>query len=210
MAESLASSGDKRVYNTRSRKRSLETQEKDELPKCVNLEKEEVSATNESEENGVPDCAICLQTCVHPARLPCGHIFCFLCVKGVVHSGWRCAMCRAPIPHDYLDSPQLLVAPKLVGDIEKKTSQNDVKEEYQWFYEGRHGGWWQFEERTASELETAAISGVVQFDTLICGSIYTLDLSNMIQYKKERPWQARKLLRELPSKVERRGIAGIK
>lgn len=72
------------------------------------------------------------------------------------------------------------------------------------------GGWWQFEERTASELESAVISGLAQFDTLICGSIYTLDLSKMIQFKKDRPWQARKLLRELPSKVERRGIAGIK
>lgn len=27
------------------------------------------------------ECPICLQTCIHPARLPCGHIFCFLCVK---------------------------------------------------------------------------------------------------------------------------------
>lgn len=44
MAESLPISGDKRVYNTRSRKRSLETDEKEELPKCVNLEKEEVTS----------------------------------------------------------------------------------------------------------------------------------------------------------------------
>ena len=29
------------------------------------------------------ECAVCLQTCVHPVRLPCRHIFCFLCVKGV-------------------------------------------------------------------------------------------------------------------------------
>lgn len=57
-----------------------------------------------------------------------------------MHSGWRCAMCRAPIPHDYLDSPQLLVAPKLVGGSENKNiSQDDVEEEFQWFYEGRHG-----------------------------------------------------------------------
>lgn len=27
------------------------------------------------------ECPVCLQTCIHPARLPCGHIFCFLCVK---------------------------------------------------------------------------------------------------------------------------------
>lgn len=30
------------------------------------------------EEN---QCPICLQKWVHPSKLPCGHIFCFLCVK---------------------------------------------------------------------------------------------------------------------------------
>ena len=29
------------------------------------------------------ECAVCLQTCVYPVQLPCKHIFCFLCVKGV-------------------------------------------------------------------------------------------------------------------------------
>ena len=34
--------------------------------------------------NEVPiECAVCLQTCVYPVQLPCKHIFCFLCVKGV-------------------------------------------------------------------------------------------------------------------------------
>lgn len=27
------------------------------------------------------DCSICLQTASFPTRLPCGHVFCFLCVK---------------------------------------------------------------------------------------------------------------------------------
>ncbi|KAK9502770.1 hypothetical protein O3M35_011479 [Rhynocoris fuscipes] len=209
MAESLPSSGDKKEYPLRCRKRSLETQDEDQVTKSLAvIEKGDKATKNESEDN-VPDCAICLQTCVHPAKLPCGHIFCFLCIKGIVHSGWRCAMCRATIPHDYLDSPLLVNTPKVVA-LEKKTVQSDDKEDYQWFYEGRHGGWWQFEERTANELENAANTGVTQFDTLICGSLYTLDLSIMMQFKKDRPWQARKLLRELPSKVERKGIAGIK
>lgn len=30
------------------------------------------------------ECPICLQKCIHPARLPCGHIFCFLCVKVII------------------------------------------------------------------------------------------------------------------------------
>ena len=27
------------------------------------------------------ECAVCLQTCLLPVKLPCGHIFCYLCVK---------------------------------------------------------------------------------------------------------------------------------
>lgn len=27
------------------------------------------------------DCAICLQPCLQPVKLSCGHIFCFLCAK---------------------------------------------------------------------------------------------------------------------------------
>lgn len=29
----------------------------------------------------IMECPICLQICIHPSKLPCGHIFCFLCVK---------------------------------------------------------------------------------------------------------------------------------
>ncbi|KAG0714057.1 E3 ubiquitin-protein ligase rnf146 [Chionoecetes opilio] len=54
------------------------------------------------------ECAVCLQKCVHPVRLPCTHIFCFLCVKGVANQSKRCAMCRQEIPADFLDHPTLL------------------------------------------------------------------------------------------------------
>ena len=30
------------------------------------------------------ECAVCLQPSIHPVRLPCNHIFCFLCVKGTI------------------------------------------------------------------------------------------------------------------------------
>ncbi|KAH7976626.1 hypothetical protein HPB52_017026 [Rhipicephalus sanguineus] len=57
--------------------------------------------TGTDEEPPAPrlECAICLQKCIHPARLPCGHIFCFLCVKGIANQSKRCAMCRqSPSP----------------------------------------------------------------------------------------------------------------
>ena len=55
---------------------------------------------------------MCLQTCVHPVQLPCNHIFCFLCVKGVLaNQRRRCALCRKDIPAEFLDNPKLVTKP---------------------------------------------------------------------------------------------------
>ncbi|KAB0386671.1 hypothetical protein FD755_001627 [Muntiacus reevesi] len=83
----------------------------------------------------VPECAICLQTCVHPVSLPCKHVFCYLCVKGASWLGKRCALCRQEIPEDFLDKPTLLSPEEL-----KAASRGNG--EYAWYYEGRNG-WWQ-------------------------------------------------------------------
>uniref|UniRef100_A0A3B4A7H9 E3 ubiquitin-protein ligase n=1 Tax=Periophthalmus magnuspinnatus TaxID=409849 RepID=A0A3B4A7H9_9GOBI len=55
-----------------------------------------------------PECAICLQSCVHPVQLPCCHVFCFLCVKGASWHSKRCALCRQEVPEDFLERPVLL------------------------------------------------------------------------------------------------------
>ncbi|XP_037720269.1 uncharacterized protein LOC119553743 isoform X2 [Drosophila subpulchrella] len=95
------------------------------------------------------ECPICLQTCIHPARLPCGHIFCFLCVKGVAYKNRRCAMCRREIPAEFLDHPQL------VNGIEDICTTRATEDGYQWYYEGRNGGWWAYDSRTNEDIEIA-------------------------------------------------------
>jgi len=87
--------------------------------------------TTERLEN-VIECAVCLQSCIHPVKLPCSHIFCYLCVKGVAFQSRRCAMCRQEIPADFLLHPQLIDR----AQLEKETTLDDG---YQWFYEGRNG-----------------------------------------------------------------------
>lgn len=82
-----------------------------------------------NESNSSMECAVCLQTCVHPAELPCGHIFCFLCIKGIAFQSGRCAMCREVIPVDFLFKPKLL--PPLKAD--------SLADTYQWYYEGNSG-----------------------------------------------------------------------
>ena len=107
-----------------------------------------------------PDCPVCLQSCFYPVKLPCGHIFCFLCIKGVVLRSRKCALCRHSVTVDYLENPTLI---KVVDkdNKESKASKSDVKhvededpQEFVWYYEGRNG-WWAYDEKTSTEVEIA-------------------------------------------------------
>ena len=70
------------------------------------------AAAESTDEALVLECPVCLQTCVHPVQLPCNHIFCFLCVKGVLaNQRRRCALCRKDIPPEFLDNPKLVTKP---------------------------------------------------------------------------------------------------
>ncbi|XP_046968972.1 E3 ubiquitin-protein ligase rnf146 [Vanessa cardui] len=149
------------------------------------------------------DCAICLQKYHHPTRLPCGHIFCFLCVKGIAIQSKKCAMCRMEIPHDYFDHPDLIE--KL--DHDEITSEGDT-EKYQWYYEGRNG-WWKYDERSNMDLENTYNSGETECLLLLAGTIYCVDFHNMIQIRRSDPTKRRKVKRDIPT-LPSKGIAGIK
>nr|CAD7587939.1 unnamed protein product [Timema genevievae] len=150
----------------------------------------------------IPECAICLQMCVHPAQLPCGHIFCFLCVKGVANQSKKCAMCRQEIPTDYLEKPQLLEQ----SNVEKVAGEFD--DGYQWFYEGRNG-WWQYEERTSADIEEVFKLGEPSCEIMICGVLYIIDFVKNHQYRKHDPTKKRRIKRDLET-CENKGIAGIR
>ena len=93
------------------------------------------------------ECPICYQVCVHPVKLPCNHIFCYLCVKGVVTRNRNCALCRRSVPFSYLENPEMVDKSDL--DIEQHKHTDDI----QWFYQARRRGWWMYEKRIALELE---------------------------------------------------------
>ncbi|NXN98967.1 RN146 ligase, partial [Rhinopomastus cyanomelas] len=159
------------------------------------------SCTGATPSLAVPECAICLQTCVHPVSLPCKHVFCYLCVKGASWLGKRCALCRQEIPEDFLDKPTLLSPEEL-----KAASRGNG--EYAWYYEGRNG-WWQYDERTSRELEDAFSKGKKSTEMLIAGFLYVADLENMVQYRRNEHGRRRKIKRDIVD-IPKKGVAGLR
>jgi len=166
------------------------------------------------------ECAVCLQPSIHPVRLPCSHIFCFLCVKGVTIQSQRCPMCRREIPQSFLEHPALISNPESgLAESENDTStlvctsgteEVPEAEDLKWFYQGRNG-WWEYDERTAQELEHHHKKGDKNCELLIAGFLYSIDFENMLQCRRNEPHRRRAIKRDLSGNVtDKKGIAGIR
>ncbi|XP_056150840.1 E3 ubiquitin-protein ligase rnf146-like [Lampris incognitus] len=158
----------------------------------------------------VPDCAICLQSCVHPVCLPCHHVFCFLCVKGASWHSKRCALCRQEVPEDFLERPTLLSPEELKAAAAgvRRGMEGGPHVEYAWYYEGRNG-WWQYDERTSRELEEALVKGRKSAEMLIAGFLYVADLENMVQYRRNEHSRRRRMKRDVVG-IPKKGVAGLR
>uniref|UniRef100_A0A1Q3F431 E3 ubiquitin-protein ligase n=1 Tax=Culex tarsalis TaxID=7177 RepID=A0A1Q3F431_CULTA len=154
------------------------------------------------------ECPVCLQTCIHPARLPCGHIFCFLCVKGVTFKNRRCAMCRRDIPPSYLEHPQLVNGLREVEKAAKPRAEDGTTPEFQWYYEGRNG-WWQYDERTSQELEESFQQKERYCKILVAGFLYIVDFEHKCQIRQNDPSRIRRVKRDLTS-IPKKGVAGLR
>lgn len=172
----------------------------------------EVQDSRATESSGAPECAICLQSCVHPVRLPCCHVFCFLCVKGASWHSKRCALCRQEIPEDFLERPVLLSPEELkaaaAGLSRSGAAGSECCRDYAWYYEGRNG-WWQYDERTTRELEEAFAKGRKSTEMLIAGFLYVADLENMVQYRRNEHGRRRKIKRDVVD-IPKKGVAGLR
>ncbi|CAH8838754.1 unnamed protein product [Trichobilharzia szidati] len=181
------------------------------------------------------ECSICLQNFIHPAQLPCGHIFCFLCIKGCAFHRLKCPMCRSRFSSRFFDDPKLVnvwvksekdrldeinqlvdsceclsIRPQQSAAVEEgdASTSNHQCSNYAWFYEGFQG-WWQYDERTCYELENAFNKQLPSHELTIAGYIYVIDLKNMTQIRKDRSGRLRRIKRDLVT-CEKKGVAGIK
>jgi len=154
------------------------------------------------------ECSVCLDPPVHPVSLPCGHIFCYLCAKGLgvgLGAAKLCSLCRRPIPHGFLESAEVLA--KASQELNDTPPVDAAEQQWQWFYEGRNG-WWRFESRNNDDLEEAFRGGKQQVETLICGNIYVINLASMEQFQKSMPQRKRRIKRDLKS-AQCKGVAGL-
>ncbi|XP_068452425.1 E3 ubiquitin-protein ligase rnf146-like [Clinocottus analis] len=165
-------------------------------------------SSNSSPALSVPECAICLQSCVHPVQLPCHHVFCFLCVKGASWQSKRCALCRQEVPDDFLERPTLLSPEELKASAGGRGGSGGAASDHAWYYEGRNG-WWQYDERTSRELEDAFSKGKKTAEMLIAGFLYVADLENMVQYRRNEHGRRRKMKRDVLD-IPKKGVAGLR
>ena len=168
LAKNLAESSQSQPRNLRSRKKKEDLEVIDE----VEAKKPKLEESGKEEEKTEDFCPICYDKPLHPVTLPCGHVYCFLCGKGLVESGTsQCAMCRSVIPRDFFKHPNTSV---------------EVEEEGQdffWYYQGRNG-WWRFDERNNKDLEDSFQDKKEKVHFLICGHLYVIDFKKMVSVKK--------------------------
>lgn len=158
-------------------------------------------AVDPVDENNL--CCICRENCVYPVRLPCSHVFCFLCMKGVAVRSNYCALCRHPIP------PAFLTNPSLVNRDEIKIKLDQNGDSYEWYYEAKSGGWWLYEQRTSCEIERAFKDGKKNVRLQISGFSYIVDFEGYVQFREDFPGRRRRIKRDKVSAGAAKGVAGI-
>lgn len=137
--------------------------------------------------------------------VPCGHTFCFLCVKGI-RNPKKCALCREEFSLDSIDS-------RLVElEIANNNSSSSSDSNYHWFYEGRNG-WWRYDNRTSVEIEEAHLKQEKTVNVQVAGYVYVIDFEKMLQFRHNGQSRKRKIKRELASTPKKdlniKGVAGL-
>ena len=164
---------------------------------------EALKSVSISKVDGKILCCICQEQCVNPVKLPCSHVFCYLCIKGVAARNSHCALCRQRINPEVLSNPSVINREEIQSTVQKSS------ESHRWYYEAKNGGWWLYEQRTSTEVEKAFKDGKQSVRLQISGFHYVIDFENMIQYREDFPNRRRQIKRDKVSAEAVKGVAGI-
>jgi len=167
-------------------------------------------SSSASEDDSDETCSVCYDKLQYPIKLPCNHLFCFLCIKGAHASNHQCPMCRARIPSTFILEPELLskstrTKSSKSAQSSKRANLNEGKrvtrssrkmakkidDEIFWCYESKrqYKTWWKYDKRTTAEIEAAfqlfknsPKSAPNYVDLQITGKIYRIDFVSSEQY----------------------------
>ena len=102
-----------------------------------------------------------------------------------------------------------LEAPCVVNGSDLRTKLCSHPREYHWFYEGKNGGWWMYDDRTSDLIEKGFITGTKSIKIQISGFIYVVDFEKMLQVREDHPNRQRKIKRDVLESEGIKGIAGL-
>lgn len=157
----------------------------------------------QQQEIPLPMCSICHHDPpVNGVQLGCGHVFCYLCIKSACETTGVCALCRQEIGYEFNFQEH-----SILGTVKLPAASPDG---FYWFYEG-YRGWWLYDSDTNRDIEDAYQRGETTFEKFIAGSVYLIDLNNMIQQRKDEPeGRQRKVCRATLDMENILGMAGLK
>jgi len=118
-------------------------------------------------------CPTCLDEPQYPCKLPCKHIFCYMCIKRVAETNKPCPKCQAIIPGFILEK--------------YKTSEKSVSlTTEKWVYSGRVNGWWYYSLEDNKIIEDCwnmyqKYGKPSSVNLPILGRDYKIDFRNMTQ-----------------------------
>lgn len=173
-------------------------------------------------------CCICLESLELPVITPCGHRFCYLCLKGVkiqVQEAEEeedekqkqngddvvsCPLCRHPLSKFNIESATLAMNPTEFDRVLGLRA-------FAWGYSGL-GGWWLYNDRTGDLIENQYQKWIETKNTndaeltiFISGEPYRIDFNANTQTNtlNKRRGIARFTL-PLPPGIHIKGVSGLK
>jgi E3 ubiquitin-protein ligase RNF146 len=133
-----------------------------------------------------PICPVCLGTPRNSITTPCNHVYCYLCLKSVLHTtqghgSFECPYCRQPLTGSVLQNPDAETYEDDMGGAADSKAPRDL-----WLYRAKSNGWWLFDDDTMDYIEDKYKSyeaghGMPNFELRVCGILFDINLERLEQ-----------------------------